>query len=53
MIQPLSRSGELTVVMATIALLIILNGARRLDLGARGEVPEEPLPAEDCSTSAA
>ena len=25
-IQPLSRSGELTVVMATIALLIILNG---------------------------
>ena len=26
LIQPLSRSGELTVVMATIALLIILNG---------------------------
>jgi len=25
-IQPLSRTGELTVVMATIALLIILNG---------------------------
>jgi branched-chain amino acid transport system permease protein len=25
-IQPLSRAGELTVVMATIALLIILNG---------------------------
>jgi branched-chain amino acid transport system permease protein len=43
-IQPLSRTGELTVVMATIALLIILNGLSGWIWGPDVKFLDNPFP---------
>ena len=43
-IRPLARSGQITIVIATIALLIILNGAGGLDLDRGAAIHPQPVP---------
>ena len=52
-IRPLERASVLTVVMVTIALLVILNGLAALDLVAGDQVLPEPVPRDRSGRSAA
>ena len=43
-IRPLSRAGDIAIVIATIAVLVIVNGVAGVDLDARSPDPPEPVP---------
>jgi branched-chain amino acid transport system permease protein len=45
-IRPLERAPELTVVMATIALLVVLNGLASWIWGAQDQIVPSPFPNE-------